>query len=154
MNADAHGHAEIVSVQVFLSTKRESPHVEGGLPERQIFHAAEPSAGGWTIMAVHGLQGELGAACEDTGARQQDSSRGFGLSARLAAGRAVQVYFEYGCRDQFEALRLMKIGSIRACRSQPSSDFGRPRRRDGGEGEQRSRDEPGCDGMPHDRNTA
>ena len=25
----------------------------GGLPEGQIFHAAGPSAGGWTIMAVH-----------------------------------------------------------------------------------------------------
>jgi predicted dienelactone hydrolase len=26
---------------------------EGRLPEGQIFHAAGPSAGGWTIMAVH-----------------------------------------------------------------------------------------------------
>ena len=25
----------------------------GGLPEGQIFHAAGPSAGGWTIVAVH-----------------------------------------------------------------------------------------------------
>lgn len=25
----------------------------GGLPAGQIFHAAGPSAGGWTIMAVH-----------------------------------------------------------------------------------------------------
>src|SRR4051794_3326947 len=28
-------------------------HRAGGLPEGQIFHAAGPSAGGWTIMAVH-----------------------------------------------------------------------------------------------------
>jgi len=29
-------------------------HPSGGrLPEGQIFHAAGPSAGGWTIMAVH-----------------------------------------------------------------------------------------------------
>jgi hypothetical protein len=26
---------------------------EGQLPDGQIFHAAGPSAGGWTIMAVH-----------------------------------------------------------------------------------------------------
>ena len=26
---------------------------EGRLPEGQIFHAAVPSAGGWTILAVH-----------------------------------------------------------------------------------------------------
>lgn len=26
---------------------------EGKLPEGQIFHAAGPSSGGWTIMAVH-----------------------------------------------------------------------------------------------------
>ncbi|HXY93550.1 MAG TPA: hypothetical protein VEP49_13805 [Acidimicrobiia bacterium] len=26
---------------------------DGSLPEGQIFHAAGPSAGGWTIMAVH-----------------------------------------------------------------------------------------------------
>jgi hypothetical protein len=26
---------------------------DGTLPEGQIFHAAGPSAGGWTIMAVH-----------------------------------------------------------------------------------------------------
>jgi hypothetical protein len=26
---------------------------EGVLPEGQVFHAAGPSAGGWTIMAVH-----------------------------------------------------------------------------------------------------
>ena len=26
---------------------------EGRLPEGQIFHAAGPAAGGWTIMAVH-----------------------------------------------------------------------------------------------------
>lgn len=29
---------------------------EGLLPEGQIFHAAGPSAGGWTIMAVHESQ--------------------------------------------------------------------------------------------------
>jgi hypothetical protein len=28
-------------------------HPAGGLPEGQIFHAAGPSAGGWTVMAVH-----------------------------------------------------------------------------------------------------
>jgi hypothetical protein len=28
-------------------------HPADGLPEGQIFHAAGPSAGGWTIMAVH-----------------------------------------------------------------------------------------------------
>ena len=28
-------------------------HPKGGLPEGQIFHAAGPSTGGWTIMAVH-----------------------------------------------------------------------------------------------------
>ena len=28
-------------------------HPAGGLPAGQIFHAAGPSAGGWTIMAVH-----------------------------------------------------------------------------------------------------
>src|ERR1700730_12585320 len=28
-------------------------HPAGGLPEGQIFHAAGPSDGGWTIMAVH-----------------------------------------------------------------------------------------------------
>jgi hypothetical protein len=28
-------------------------HPAGGLPEGQIFHAAGPSAGGWTIIAVH-----------------------------------------------------------------------------------------------------
>jgi hypothetical protein len=28
-------------------------HPAGGLPEGQIFHAAGPSAGGWTILAVH-----------------------------------------------------------------------------------------------------
>ena len=33
----------------------------GSLPAGQIFHAAGPSAGGWTIMAVLRLQGELGA---------------------------------------------------------------------------------------------
>jgi hypothetical protein len=26
---------------------------DGGLPQGQIFHAAGPSTGGWTIMAVH-----------------------------------------------------------------------------------------------------
>ena len=26
---------------------------DGSLPEGQVFHAAGPSAGGWTIMAVH-----------------------------------------------------------------------------------------------------
>src|SRR5258705_3220099 len=30
---------------------------DGSLPEGQIFHAAGPSAGGWTIMAVHETQG-------------------------------------------------------------------------------------------------
>ena len=34
---------------------------KSGLPAGQIFHAAGPSAGGWTIMAVHDFQGELGA---------------------------------------------------------------------------------------------
>ena len=29
---------------------------EGGLPEGQLFHAAGPSAGGWTIVAVHESQ--------------------------------------------------------------------------------------------------
>lgn len=29
---------------------------EGQLPEGQIFHAAGPSTGGWTIMAVHESQ--------------------------------------------------------------------------------------------------
>ncbi len=28
----------------------------GGLPEGQLFHAAGPSAGGWTIVAVHDSQ--------------------------------------------------------------------------------------------------
>jgi len=27
--------------------------IEGGLPEGQVFHAAGPSANGWTIVAVH-----------------------------------------------------------------------------------------------------
>ena len=31
------------------------------LPTGQIFHAAGPSAGGWTIMAVHELKADLGA---------------------------------------------------------------------------------------------
>jgi hypothetical protein len=31
------------------------------LPKGQIFHAAGPSAGGWTIAAVHESKGELGA---------------------------------------------------------------------------------------------
>jgi hypothetical protein len=26
---------------------------DGGLPEGQVFHAAGPSAGGWTILAIH-----------------------------------------------------------------------------------------------------
>jgi hypothetical protein len=30
---------------------------DGSLPDGQIFHAAGPSAGGWTIMAVHDSQG-------------------------------------------------------------------------------------------------
>ncbi|MDQ1488085.1 MAG: hypothetical protein QOD57_4095 [Actinomycetota bacterium] len=30
---------------------------DGSLPEGQIFHAAGPSEGGWTIMAVHETQG-------------------------------------------------------------------------------------------------
>jgi hypothetical protein len=29
---------------------------DGGLPEGQLFHAAGPSAGGWTIMAIHESQ--------------------------------------------------------------------------------------------------
>lgn len=29
---------------------------DGGLPDGQIFHAAGPSAGGWTITAVHESQ--------------------------------------------------------------------------------------------------
>jgi predicted dienelactone hydrolase len=29
---------------------------DGGLPAGQIFHAAGPSAGGWTVMAVHDSQ--------------------------------------------------------------------------------------------------
>ena len=29
---------------------------DGSLPEGQIFHAAGPSAGGWTIVAVHDSQ--------------------------------------------------------------------------------------------------
>jgi hypothetical protein len=29
---------------------------DGGLPDGQIFHAAGPSEGGWTIMAVHESQ--------------------------------------------------------------------------------------------------
>lgn len=28
-------------------------HPSGGLPEGQIFHAAGPSEGGWTIVAIH-----------------------------------------------------------------------------------------------------
>jgi hypothetical protein len=28
-------------------------HPAAGLPEGQVFHAAGPSAGGWTIVAVH-----------------------------------------------------------------------------------------------------
>ena len=28
-------------------------HPSGGLPEGQIFHAAGPSQGGWTIIAIH-----------------------------------------------------------------------------------------------------
>ena len=28
-------------------------HPAGGLPKGQIFHAAGPSAGGWTIVAIH-----------------------------------------------------------------------------------------------------
>ena len=28
-------------------------HPAGGLPEGQIFHAAGPSQGGWTVIAVH-----------------------------------------------------------------------------------------------------
>jgi hypothetical protein len=31
-------------------------HPSDGLPDGQIFHAAGPSAGGWTIMAVHESQ--------------------------------------------------------------------------------------------------
>jgi hypothetical protein len=28
-------------------------HPDGGLPEGQVFHAAGPSADGWTIVAIH-----------------------------------------------------------------------------------------------------
>ena len=28
-------------------------HPAGGLPDGQVFHAAGPSAGGWTIVVVH-----------------------------------------------------------------------------------------------------
>lgn len=28
-------------------------HPSGGLPEGQVFHAAGPSEGGWTIVAIH-----------------------------------------------------------------------------------------------------
>jgi hypothetical protein len=28
-------------------------HPSGGLPEGQVFHAAGPSADGWTILAIH-----------------------------------------------------------------------------------------------------
>ena len=31
-------------------------HPSGGLPEGQLFHAAGPSAGGWTIVAIHDSQ--------------------------------------------------------------------------------------------------
>jgi len=31
-------------------------HPAGGLPDGQVFHAAGPSAGGWTIVAVHDSQ--------------------------------------------------------------------------------------------------
>jgi hypothetical protein len=31
-------------------------HPSGGLPEGQLFHAAGPSAGGWTIVAIHESQ--------------------------------------------------------------------------------------------------
>ena len=31
-------------------------HPPGGLPEGQIFHAAGPSAEGWTIVAIHDSQ--------------------------------------------------------------------------------------------------
>lgn len=31
-------------------------HPRGGLPEGQLFHAAGPSAGGWTIVAIHESQ--------------------------------------------------------------------------------------------------
>jgi hypothetical protein len=31
-------------------------HPAGGLPDGQIFHAAGPSAGGWTIVAIHDSQ--------------------------------------------------------------------------------------------------
>ena len=31
-------------------------HPEGGLPEGQLYHVAGPSAGGWTIFAVHDSQ--------------------------------------------------------------------------------------------------
>jgi len=31
-------------------------HPAGGLPEGQIFHAAGPSADGWTIVAIHESQ--------------------------------------------------------------------------------------------------
>lgn len=31
-------------------------HPSGGLPEGQLFHAAGPSAGGWTVVAIHESQ--------------------------------------------------------------------------------------------------
>ena len=31
-------------------------HPSGGLPVGQLFHAAGPSAGGWTIVAIHDSQ--------------------------------------------------------------------------------------------------
>jgi hypothetical protein len=31
-------------------------HPAGGLPEGQVFHAAGPSEGGWTIVAIHDSQ--------------------------------------------------------------------------------------------------
>ena len=31
-------------------------HPSDGLPEGQLFHAAGPSAGGWTIVAIHDSQ--------------------------------------------------------------------------------------------------
>ena len=39
---------------------------EGRLPDGQIFHAAGPSAGGWTVMAVHDSQASWERFRDDT----------------------------------------------------------------------------------------
>jgi len=43
-----------LSIPAKVACRRAS--CEGGLPEGQLFHAAGPSAGGWTIVAVHESQ--------------------------------------------------------------------------------------------------